>query len=375
MNKAGLGFSILFAGVLLLSVVAPSFAHIGNPVNSYWATVTPTIDGTMASGEWSDAAVVDFTLEMRSRTDGSLVRTLDGRFYVKNNWNTLYFVVRIFNDDYEALDMLGAYDGLAVLFDNNHNGVVEVGENGEGITTYVGSPFYSHNDMYYYGMVGATGSWDADFWAGKTNDGSLAWSHTDPIQGHIGNWTFEMAIPLVGSDLGYDFNITNLPETVGYKIWFQEPSKGIDGVYPDDPAIGQNKNETWMGETYGNLVIHPLYYLTIQTTAGGTTNPAPSTYPYPYGTLVPVQAIPNPGYTLNHWELLGTGNVGSTNPYTVTMDQNHTLTAFFNQIPSGPVGGISFYSIAPRASTTSIVYGVLFGLAAVTIVVSRRRKK
>jgi hypothetical protein len=57
------------------------------------------------------------------------------------------------------------------------------------------------------------------------------------------------------------------------------------------------------------------------------------------------------------------------------MDQNHTIKGFFKTIPSAPVGGISFYSLAPKSSVTSIAYGVLFGLAAVTIVISRRRKK
>jgi hypothetical protein len=371
MNKKAIGLFVTLAGMLFLVMVAPSFGHLGNPVNSGWAATTPTINGTMATGEWTDATVVNFVLEMRSRVGGALVKTLDGQFYVKNNWNTLYCAMRIINDDYEAQDALGAYDGLFILFDDNHNGVIDIGDNGEGATTWTGSSFYSHNDLYYAGAS----FWNADFYASKTNDGSLAFSHTDPVQGHLGNWTFEMAIPLVGTDgEAYDFNITSLPKTVGFKIWFQEPSKGIDGVYPDEPLVTQNIEETYMGETYGNLTIHPLYYLTVQTTPGGTTNPAPGTYPYPYNTTVPVQAIPNPGYAFDHWEL-DTVNVGSANPYSVTMDQNHTIKAFFKTIPSAPVGGISFYSLAPKSSVTSIAYGVLFGLAAVTIVISRRRKK
>jgi hypothetical protein len=370
MKKRALGYCVMFI-TILLSISAFAHADLGTPINSLWATTTPTVNGTLGPGEWTDAAVRDFVLEMRARTDGSLMKTLNGRFYVKNNLNTLYCAVQIFNDDYEAQDFLGAYNGLAILFDDNHNHIIDVGDNGEGLTTWVGSSFYTNNDLFYAGF----NFWNADFFAGKTNDGSMAFSHTNPIQNAIGNWTFEMAIPLVGSDgEAYDFAITSLPETVGYKIWFQEPGKGTDGVYPDEPSIAKNIEETYNGATYGNLTMHPLYYLTIETTLGGATVPAPGTYPYSYGIVVSVQANPNPGYLFDRWEL-DTVPVGSTNPYSVTMDQNHTIKAFFRPVPSATVGGTSFYSLAPNSPAASVAYGILFGLVAVTIVVSRRRRK
>jgi hypothetical protein len=195
---------------------SPALAHLEPDVNSLWAGTTPTINGTIASGEWADAATRDFQLLLRSRSDGTLQKTLDAKFYVKNNWNNLYFAIQIFGDDYEAEDFANQWNGLAVLFEENHDGTVVAGDNGEGVTTWVDSPFYSKNDLYYKGT-----SWDADVNALKTNDGSLGWSHTNPVQGAIGDWTFEMAIPLVGSDGdAYDFAITHLPKTVGFKIWF-----------------------------------------------------------------------------------------------------------------------------------------------------------
>jgi hypothetical protein len=68
--------------------------------------------------------------------------------------------------------------------------------------------------------------------------------------------------------------------------------------------------------------------LTITTTSGGTTNPAPDTYTYWFGNVVSVTAIPYSGYLLDHWELNGI-NVGSTNPISVTMNLNHVLHAVF----------------------------------------------
>lgn len=374
MKKKGIiGLSIpTLIIILCLSMTLPAFAHLEPDVNSFWATTTPTINGIMAGGEWTDAATRTFTLYMRSRADGTLMKTLDGKLWVKNNWNTLYFAIQIYNDDYEATDFLNLWNGLAILFEDNHDGALAVGDQGEGVTTWVGSPFFLYNDLYYTGA-----SWSADFYAGKVNDGSLAWSHTNPVQGNIGDWTFEMAIPLAGTDGdAYDFALANLPKTVGFKVWFQEPGKGTDGVYPDDPATPINIQETLNASTFGTLIIHPLYYLTIQTTAGGTTSPVPGVYAYGYGTVVPVTAIPDPGYNLDHWEL-DTVNVGTANPYSVTMNQNHTLKAFFAKLPGGPVGGVSFsLKQTERAISLPLLacYGAVFAVFGVTARKLRRRK-
>jgi len=359
--------------VLILSLwvaaVIPAFAHLGPDLNSFWAYTTPTINGTMGSGEWTDAAVLNFQLFMRSRADGSLKNTLNAALYVKNDYNNLYFLVKIFNDTYWATDLANRWKGLAVLFDNNHNGVLDQGENGEAITTWSGSPFYSKNDLYFNA---GGGLWDADVNAGKTNDGAIAFTHTDPINGHLGNWTFEMRIPLVGSDLGYDFNIlqAQLPKTLGFKVWFFDQNQGTDGVYPDDPATNTNLDETFNAATFGNLIIHPLYTLTIQTTAGGTTNPAPGQHQYGFGTVVGVTAIPDPGYMLGHWTL-DTVNVGATNPYSVTMDGNHTIKAFFVLVP--PVGGVSVKQTAFASSVA--LYGMLLAAFGVAVGLIRRKRK
>jgi hypothetical protein len=348
--------SLFIMFTLLFVTVSPALAHLGTPIDSGWATVPPVINGNMAVGEWSDATVRDFTLEMRSRSDGTLNRTLNARLYVMNNLTQLFLAVRIFNDDYEAQDAGGRYNGLFVLFDDNHDGVLSVGDNGEGVTTWTFSPFYSANDLYYAGG----GFWDSDVDAGMTNDGALAWNHTNKVQGAIGNWTFEMMIPLVGTDgPSYDFNITTLPQTVGFKIWFQEPKKGLDGVYPDDPAITKNIDETSDGATFGDLTIHPLYTLTIITTTGGTTNPTPGQHQYPYDTVVSVTAMANPEYVFHHWELDGF-NVGSTNPYLVTMNQNHTLKAVFYEPLSVTIAPLSasVYVGQPVIFTSSISGGL-----------------
>jgi hypothetical protein len=85
---------------------------------------------------------------------------------------------------------------------------------------------------------------------------------------------------------------------------------------------------TMNGNHLLKAVFLPLYTLTVTASAGGTTNPAPGAYSHISGSLVPVSAIPDVGYALDHWEL-DSVNVGSANPYEVTMDKDHSLRAVF----------------------------------------------
>ncbi len=66
--------------------------------------------------------------------------------------------------------------------------------------------------------------------------------------------------------------------------------------------------------------------LTIAATAGGTTDPVPGTYAYDEGEEVSILATAAAGYRFGSWS--GDAS-GSTNPITVTMNGNKTVTANF----------------------------------------------
>jgi hypothetical protein len=362
--------------ILAFSMSLPAFADIGTDINSHWAWTAPTIDGTITTtpGEWSNASIRNFVFDMRDDSNNHRWYK-NATLYVMNNYTYLFIAVRIYNDTYWALDSKNQWKGLGVFFNNNDNGTLGAGENGEMKTTWTGSPFYSRNDLYYNTSDG--GYWDTDVnplsHSGGTNDGAIAFSHTNPSNGALGNWTFEMKIPLVGSDPSMDFHITPamLPKILGYKLEFEDMKNHVTGVYPDDASYPVD--QTTNAATFGDLIIHPLYYLTIVATTGGTTFEAPGTYPYGYGTEVSVTAIAGLGYSFDHWTL-DTVGVGATNPYTVLMDMNHTLKAFFKPIPK-PVGGYSI-SLADKTSARSVAgYAAIFGVFAVVTAVVRRKKK
>jgi len=82
----------------------------------------------------------------------------------------------------------------------------------------------------------------------------------------------------------------------------------------------------------------PTYDLTITATAGGTTDPTPGVHSYEINSAVQVTAIADAYYLFDYWELDGSG-VGSTNPYSVLMDSNHTLHSCF--VPDADDDGIA----------------------------------
>ena len=82
-----------------------------------------------------------------------------------------------------------------------------------------------------------------------------------------------------------------------------------------------------------NFTTVTTYTLTtaVSPSGGGTINPAPGTTTYNTGTNVSVTATANTGYTFTSWS--GTGACsGTTNPCTVSMTGNRTITANFTAV-------------------------------------------
>ena len=88
-----------------------------------------------------------------------------------------------------------------------------------------------------------------------------------------------------------------------------------------------------------------IYTFKIEAGLGGSTNPPVGTYTPNAGSTVQVTAIPSANYAFDHWELDGT-SVGSSNPYSVLIDGDHTLRAAFRVLPPPPSVTISPTSAA-----------------------------
>lgn len=231
-------FLIGFALVLVVcSQVPSSFAHSGD-VLSAWAITTPTIDGVISAGEWIDADTADFTLTYCSESH-------DVTLHVKNDDMYLYLAVVVRDEEYSNLAEM-YHDFANFYFDNDNDGVTDVGEDGLAIR------FDNTIFRDTFNPIGVNG-WsysDADHCG--TNDIDGATTHTNPVPDGVGDYTFEYRHPLNSSDDAHDFSLS-AGDTVGFRFSF-----------PDGETDCQPVGYYWPSSfptSYGDIVIASEAYL------------------------------------------------------------------------------------------------------------------
>jgi len=118
---------------------------------------------------------------------------------------------------------------------------------------------------------------------------------------------------------GTDVTITATPDN-NYRFsgWTGDVSAGHENDNPLTIDMDSNKSLT------ANFIRQ--YNLTIAAGSGGTTDPSPGTYTYDTGKAVTITASANSGYRFSGWS--GDAS-GTTNPITITMDSNKSVTANF----------------------------------------------
>jgi len=195
--------------------------------------------------------------------------------------------------------------------------------------TYGGSDWNSANSIQQtsdggYIATGHTflfGAGSGDIWVLKLfSDGNI-----DPHCGFIGS---SSASVLNASFSPGDTNIT--------------PEDTL--IIPSDTSISPQPSDATV------TFLCQEYILTISANTGGTTNPAPGTYIYDPGAQASVQAIPSSGYQFSRWS----GDTsGTTNPVTINMDSDKSVTANFTAKPisdgDGGGGGDGLCFIATAA--------------------------
>jgi uncharacterized protein (TIGR02145 family)/uncharacterized repeat protein (TIGR02543 family) len=85
------------------------------------------------------------------------------------------------------------------------------------------------------------------------------------------------------------------------------------------------------------------YTLTIAATSGGTVSPAAGTRTYPADTTVRVTATAASGYEFTGWTGTGAPTPATTNPATVTMNADKTLTAIFRESGASNICTVKFH--------------------------------
>jgi len=198
------------------------------------------------------------------------------------------------------------------------------------------SSFQVWNDVRNFGTA-ASGGFYVDYYASTNtiispSDYLIGWDYISNVN----------AFAYADSDLTVTFP-SSVPPGTYWVGWIIDSLSQV-------PEFDETNNIAYKS-SYQLTVIPPTYALTIQVSGSGTTNPAVGTYTYNAGTNVQVNAYPSSGWILNHWELDGS-NVGSANPYTVTMNSNHVLKAVFTQIVTYDV------TIVAHCNTEGVDLGV-----------------
>lgn len=210
--------------------------------------------------------------------------------------------------------------------------------------------YYSSEDTPLVWTANAEDGWRFDHWTlGAV--GSTTTSTNNPESLTLANASELEVICVFKENISYTVALSAEP-TVGGTVdgdgsylegssatIIANPSNGYKFVNWTEGGtqISTQKSYTFTVTKNRNLVAHFVqasYTLTINIADNGqgTTDPAVGTYSYPAGTTVPLEAIESTvGWHFNHWD----GDLsGTTNPTTITMDSDKTVTAVFMQGPT-----------------------------------------
>lgn len=280
MKKIG---SVIIIGLLCFSAISMLSiqvkAHSGVALSA-WSLFTPTIDGVISSGEWDDASQVTFNLTYSVPEDPSqstfplITESHESALYVKNDEIYLYLTILIKNEDYSD------YDEVDIFFDNNHNGMLETGDD-------VLSSFYedAFSGEGYFGPD--------KLWQGK-NDLLFAKSHTATELNAIGDWSFEFRHPLNSDDDSHDFSL-EIGDVVGFSILFIDfvptpefPTAGWSSTFPDQGNLPLDAS------MYADIIIHAAIgnWTVLELLPATESNKAGKTIPVKFSLRVAVSVDP-----------------------------------------------------------------------------------
>ena len=126
-------------------------------------------------------------------------------------------------------------------------------------------------------------------------------------------------------DEGTEVTITAVPASGYIFVGFAGDVGG--NTNPSTVTMDGNKNVTVIFTEAPSS----QFTLTTNTSGSGSISASPSGGAYDDGTVVTLTATPDAGFEFSGWS----GDLsGSTNPATITMDANKTVTATFTEIPS-----------------------------------------
>ena len=208
----------IFAVITVLTFVSFTifshnvFGHYGEPLSGYG---TATIDGMRSLGEWDGAHVIPV---FGGKSDSNML-------LIMNDEENLYFGLYVIDN------LLNPEDQLEIMFDNDHNGVLDLNDD-SGIFLGTGIAF----DGHYNGTQ----------WIEDSNSNIVGSAQHEGARNFI-----EFSKPLKSEDPN-DFDVS-VEDTIGFCITYVR-----DGFTTDSSQYGPAcRLESNQQNLYGDILIIP----------------------------------------------------------------------------------------------------------------------
>jgi PKD repeat protein len=205
--------------------------------------------------------------------------------------------------------------------------------------------------MYHNGGSGSMimGVYDGE----SLPNNRLGVTATTPVSGSTGWQTIDLTSPAFVAG--------------GAKVWLAWVYESNPGMYYESGSPGRaSSSQTWSGgmpdpfgssttadyiySIYANYTptAPPQYTLTVNVVGNGSVALNPPGGVYDAGTVVTLTATPDSGWSFSSWS----GDLsGSTNPTTITMNSNKTVTATF--IEEGTTGTVGYETVFGSTSVSA----------------------
>jgi branched-chain amino acid transport system substrate-binding protein len=250
--------------------------------------------------------------------------------------------------------------------------------------------------MYIAQVFNDTTSWISSYYpSGFTNLRLIAEippeSTAPPIRGdtvlpEMGNFTRTPGIPTLVDDVNVSVSVSDDLTGAKNATLFYSVNGGVSWTGIAMLAVGGgsykatipkqangtvvqyyvNATDVAGNTAMSNLTLYtvldlPKYYLTIviEPSEGGVTDPARGIVSYTEGENATVTFTAGDSYELDNWELDG-ANVSKQNPYTLTMNANHTLKVYAKAKPAGLGIAIEYVAVAAIAVVVVIAIAVFY---------------
>ncbi len=237
MRRKSLFFFPCFLGLLILMNSVSIFESVhdnlakevtvrSSAFPGSWAITPPVIDGSVDAA-WQYASNHEFSIICGGIMPGypwiAAPEEHNGSIRLLNDNQNLYILIQLYSEDYNA--SATNFDELDLYFDGNGNGLLDPVEDAKYCLVSTGL-----EDWHYSSSTAQKDS---------VTNGVFGKSHTNPINGRVGNYTFELEVPLNSTDSNDIATSTNktIGFTIAYVEWRENPEMpgslgGIKGYYP-----------------------------------------------------------------------------------------------------------------------------------------------